>query len=595
MALNTLKRRDTFLDRINPIANLTLRDARAIFDAARRCGSPLLQRIYDEIELADPVLMTCVERRASALSALGWSVKKRASADQVLADEQLDALDEFASRIENLSEAIEHLDLAFFRRHSFVQPLWEGPAVRHISLLDSWNFLYDRERGWFWNPEAKSDIAGLEPITPEMRLVSVVRRRAIDFPALIVYIRKSLGERDWGRYIERFGIPSVDVVMPPSATEANKADFLEAAERARDGLPAVWPAGSTPTTRGADSRGQNPFDAFIEYHNKMTVLMATGGTLTSLAQSDTGSLAGGAQMDVWKEIVSRDSAVISEALMRGLFIPYLEQAFPGREIAAEFAIGQDEAITPKDAASLAATLKQAGYLVDQSELEEATGFSLVKDTSPAPGGFSLNSKQPSGGSGDAPRPVASLDEILEQALAEAAASSLSGSAPAAPSAGNVKNVVDANGQDHDHLGRFGKGNGGEATTFTPATTAEVTKFKTELPKAISPEEFDAILTTGFDDTDGAGNKVKYGTLLRDHINEQSRNAEDLGARKRELGNIVRIVRETQPVPTARAGGKERIYAGHIGDKAYVAVADEHNEIGAFVMVSYRRDGKHDKK
>ena len=26
-----------------------------------------------------------------------------------------------------------------------------------------------------------------------------------------------------------------------------------------------------------------------------------------------------------------------------------------------------------------------------------------------------------------------------------------------------------------------------------------------------------------------------------------------------------------------------------------AVADEHNEIGAFVMVSYRRDGKHDKK
>ena len=95
MALNTLKRRDTFLDRINPIANLTLRDARAIFDAARRCGSPLLQRIYDEIELADPVLMTCVERRASALSALSWSVKKRASADQVLADEQLDALDFF--------------------------------------------------------------------------------------------------------------------------------------------------------------------------------------------------------------------------------------------------------------------------------------------------------------------------------------------------------------------------------------------------------------------------------------------------------------------------------------------------------------------
>lgn len=190
-----------------------------------------------------------------------------------------------------------------------------------------------------------------------------------------------------------------------------------------------------------------------------------------------------------------------------------------------------------------------------------------------------------------------LEKALTEAMFTAAASSLSkSSAPAAPSAGNVKNVVDANGAGHGDDGRFdGSGSGGAATTFTPATTAEVTKFKTELPKAISPEEFDAILTTGFDDTDGAGNKVKYGTLLRDHINEQGRNAEDLGARKRELGNIVRIVRETQPLPTARAGGKERIYAGHIGDKAYVAVADEHNEIGAFVMVSYRRDGKHDKK
>lgn len=69
-----------------------------------------------------------------------------------------------------------------------------------------------------------------------------------------------------------------------------------------------------------------------------------------------------------------------------------------------------------------------------------------------------------------------------------------------------------------------------------------------------------------------GNKVKYGTLLRDHINKASRNAEDLGARKRELGSIVRIIRETKPVATSRAGGKERMYAGYIGDKAYAAVA-----------------------
>lgn len=46
------------------------------------------------------------------------------------------------------------------------------------------------------------------------------RRRAIDWPALNIYIRKFIGERDWGRFLERYGIPPVDVVMAPNTTNA---------------------------------------------------------------------------------------------------------------------------------------------------------------------------------------------------------------------------------------------------------------------------------------------------------------------------------------------------------------------------------------
>ena len=93
--------------------------------------------------------------------------------------------------------------------------------------------------------------------------------------------------------------------------------------------------------------------------------------------------------------------------------------------------------------------------------------------------------------------------------------------------------------------------------------------------------------------DGVGNAVKYGTLLRDHINDRSRNEQDRDARKKRLGVAVKMVRQAKPAVTDRNGGNERIYAGVIDGKAYIAVADEHNEIGYIEMVSYRRDSKHD--
>ena len=58
---------------------------------------------------------------------------------------------------------------------------------------------------------------------------------------------------------------------------------------------------------------------------------------------------------------------------------------------------------------------------------------------------------------------------------------------------------------------------------------------------------------------------------------------------------VLMVRSAKPQPTPTDGKPlERVYAGVVGGKAYIAVADEHNEIGALEMVSYRRDGRKDR-
>lgn len=371
-----------WLERTNPLLGLSVSQAQGIFDAARGTGSALLHRIYAEIESADPILMTCVERRASALACMGWRANVLAESDAGLADEQRKEIAELANGIDNLDEAIEHLDGAFFRGYAHVQPIWED-GVKHVNLLNSWNFLRDLGGRWYWNPDCKLDATGLESVDGA-RLVTVTRPRAIDYPAMIIYIRKALGERDWGRFVERYGIPPVDAVMGPDATNESRAKYVETALAARDGDPAVWPNG-TVVTRAEGSRGQDPFTAFIEHQQRLVVLMATGGTLTSLAEADTGSLAGGAQMEVWTQIVRRDAQLIGAALNRALFRPYLESKFPGRPICANFELGLEEETSAEETADLAVKIKSAGYTVDQAQLEEKTGLKLEKEQPPVGG------------------------------------------------------------------------------------------------------------------------------------------------------------------------------------------------------------------
>ena len=132
-------------------------------------------------------------------------------------------------------------------------------------------------------------------------------------------------------------------------------------------------------TRAGDTRGVNPFLDFCEYQAKQILILATGGTLATLAEGDTGTLAGNAQENVWRQIVARDGGVISDALNRSLFRPYLAMAFPNRPTCVDFELGADKTPSAEDVFDLAAKARSAGYLIAQDELEEASGYTLEKD------------------------------------------------------------------------------------------------------------------------------------------------------------------------------------------------------------------------
>lgn len=168
--------------------------------------------------------------------------------------------------------------------------------------------------------------------------------------------------------------------MPAGLAE----EFRRAAEAAADGLSMSLPSGSQ-VSFASEARGVNPFLEFVQHQQRQIVLLSTGGTLTSLAESGSGTLAGNAQMDVWREIVKRDAEIIGNALQRSIALPFLRRMFPGKPVAAEFSLGRDAEPTPGEMFDLAGKAVAAGYRISRDELSEATGYTLEDAPSAQPG------------------------------------------------------------------------------------------------------------------------------------------------------------------------------------------------------------------
>lgn len=366
----------------NPLSGMTERGLQNVFDSSRRGCYARLQWIYNEIEAADPTLLTVAERREAAAGDCDFRIvspdgRRADGFDETLAAEQRAALEGAFGRVErDLPALAAHLCSAYFRGFAHSRPLFDGPRLLGFETLDQWNFCRDTLSGrWYWNPSA-SDGAPDAIEIPDGELISLATKRHIDHPALAIYIRLALGERKYGVWLERYGIPPVSVIMPEFATKDERDEYFEAAERAGRGGGGTYPYG-TQINYANEARGANPFDLFIRHQQELIVTMATGGTLTTLASpTGIGGGASDAQEGVWRSIVRRDIRAAGDAIDRTLSYRILAPLFPGKPVLARFEFATEERPTAAAIFDEAAKARLAGYTVKQSRLEEETGWEL---------------------------------------------------------------------------------------------------------------------------------------------------------------------------------------------------------------------------
>ena len=384
----------------NPLWNMSSQQAQMIYDYARSGNFAQLQYLYNEIENSDPTFLTCVTRRCSAMSTLDWRVVSaderpiRRKLDKLkdlenLRQEQIYCLEESLSKIDNIPDALDHFALSAFRGFSVVNTWHDYTGTpTHLECLDHWNLCFDKKNGvWLWN---KDGVSYMNPSKdskqmleiPREDMVAVTRKRQIDWPAMKIFLRNAVGERDWGRFLETYGLPPVIITMPEFTSDKEKDAYLAAAESVFEGRSGVVPFGSR-VDYASESRGTDPFSAFIEHQMKLFVLLSTGGTLTSLSEAGSGTLAGNAQMKVWEQIIFSDRRITANCINKQLCETILKKNFKGQPILAEFQLYAKPDFTPDELAELADKFSSAGFEMDAQELSQATGLKITKKVEPA--------------------------------------------------------------------------------------------------------------------------------------------------------------------------------------------------------------------
>lgn len=388
--LNNLQLATNWRAQYNPLRGLTIPLLVTLLEEGERGNYARLQWLYRFVEKRNPTLRAVLQRRQASLTGLDWDIRVRdtaASSPRALAARQSAVLREAYESIENLREAITFLALGEFRGYAHLERCLDarGRTVR-LQPVPQWFWArLGPDAPWQYNAQAKpgyptSDYPVLDP---EKFIVREVEA-PIDEIAVIAHVRQSLSQKDWDAFIETYGLPPLFLELPPDIPADREGLYQAQAETIIGNARGTIPSGTKIHTVDSGARGQNPFAEHLRYQDEMIVLAATGGKLTVLAESGSGTLAGSAHQQAFDDITESEAIMISEIFQRQFDRPLLERHFPGQPQLAYFRLATCT-LDPAGIIDQALKLARAGYEIDPAELAEKTGFKIrLRDCPLAP-------------------------------------------------------------------------------------------------------------------------------------------------------------------------------------------------------------------
>jgi phage gp29-like protein len=382
--LNNLQASTNWRAQYNPLRGLTIAQLVAMLEAGERGNYARLQWLYRFVEKRNPTLRAVLQRRQAALTRLDWDIRinsatTTATASRTLAARQSAVLREAYEQIGNLREAVTFLALAEFRGYAHLERHIDsrGRTVRLEPVAQWFWARVGPEAPWQYNAQARPGLPmPSDPVLNPARFIFRETDSPIDEIAVIAHVRQSLSQKDWDGFVETYGLPPLFLELPPDIPAEREAEYQAQAEAIIGDARGTVPHGTQIHTVDSGARGQNPFAEHLRYQDEMIVLAATGGKLTTLTESGSGTLAGSAHQRAFDDITEAEASLISEVFQQQFDRPLLARHFPGEPQLAYFELSATRSLDPGDVIDQALKLARAGYEIDPGELSEKTGYRL---------------------------------------------------------------------------------------------------------------------------------------------------------------------------------------------------------------------------
>jgi phage gp29-like protein len=390
-----IKAANAWRDWLNPLRSISMSQISTYLDRGQRGDYADLQWLYQIVERRWAVLSGLLSRFEGGMLKLDWDIKTVDESDE--AARQAEVLRTAYDQLDNLRAALIWMVTARFRGYAHLEKNWTGDTITHLEPVPQWYWVRDgASMPWEYNRKAMGGVTKGEAVD---RVNFIIREtaRPIDELATIAFHRANLSQKDWDGFIEGFGIPPLFITGPPNVPPDQEATYQEAAEGIISNSRGYLPNGASVSTVDVAQRG-NPFREHIRYQEESVVLAGTGGLLTMLTESGSGTLAGGAHSDAWSEILAGEAAIISEVFQRDFDLPLLTPKTGTAQPLAYFELGFRRETNVGDIVAQVAQLGQAGYAVDAAEVSERTGYTITPRLAAIP------SPEPLGNRAVAPKP-----------------------------------------------------------------------------------------------------------------------------------------------------------------------------------------------
>jgi phage gp29-like protein len=373
---------DHWLERFNPLQGATLGTLSGYFEEADEGRYAQVMWLARKLARRDATIRACLKRINATVQQLDWTIKTieelPPGVTPQMAEAQSAYLKERYSAVENLTAAYSWLAKADFFGFAHLEKHYNAAGqVCRLEPVPQWHWCKRGFYGeWLYNAKARPWAPEAVPIEKGNFIIHEVEDPWLEIACISGLDRNQL-RRDLRGFCARYGIPNTFFIAGPGATDGDM-DALNsvAVDMAADGTGAL-PPGADVKVHESASKGEI-FEMADKAFQSEIVLAATGGLLTMLTSSGSGTLAGGAHSDTWRDLVSGIAMAVTECFQEQMDKALLSERFPGQPVLAYFELEFPEA--GADMTALATTIKalsDAGYKADAAWVSEETGIPLT--------------------------------------------------------------------------------------------------------------------------------------------------------------------------------------------------------------------------